>query len=78
MAKKQPRPKREEEERREKTKEAIIRKNTASCHPQNSPESDDRMARFAVYIIFFPSWRLLRGETASPFKDFMINLFDDL
>lgn len=68
---------REREEGEERAKEPIIRENTAGCHSQNLPESDDRMARFAIYIIFFPSWRLLGGETASPFRDFMINLFDD-
>lgn len=37
----------------ERAKEPIIRENTAGCHPQSSPESDDRTARFAGYIILF-------------------------
>lgn len=62
--------------REERAKKPIICENTAGCHPQNLPERDDRTTRFALYHSF-PSWRLLRGETASPFRDFMTNLFDD-
>lgn len=80
MAKKQPRPRGEEAEgeREERAKKPIIRENTAGCHPQNSRERERRLDG-AIRRLYhsFPSWRLLRGETASSFRGFMTNLFDD-
>lgn len=84
MAKKQPRPRGEKEvdvgggerERRKSQEAHYPRKygRLSSSELARERRSDDAIR--GLYHSF-PSWRLLRGETASPFRDFMTNLFDD-
>lgn len=62
-------------EREERAKKPIIRENTAGCHPQDSPETIGR--RFVVVILFHSVVAPFKRETASPFRDFMTNLFND-